>query len=615
MNDSRRGVFDFAREGGIAVADIKTRDITRGTIKTLDRAASSMHHLKEETIRSKAVEIGNGYDNESVGSYEQETAVHYAGDGAAFAAKAGVELIQRSRGKTCSSEGEIDELIQRNSQNPTEIATYKLSTDEKIQHAFREQGIKTIRDRKSRAKMTDEEVLRNTEHDRLTYQIRRTSIGRQEEKSLRRTGRIAKNRQKLPQSADPIQLRRKEYAIKRMTDRRASTGIIGKITGRSSVSIGQGAKKTERTTANILKGSKALLDSASIGAVIATLVIVVMVFFGAALNMTEDGSYINGTGDGNIVEVAKAQIGNVGGDKFWKWYGFNSHVHWCACFVSWCGDQCGYIEDGIIPKFAVVGNGASWFKSRHRWSGRGYSPHPGDIIFFDYEQDGVLDHVGIVESCDGKTVVTIEGNSGNACKRQTYVKGSLVIAGYGCPAYQTISFTGGNASIWAAKIAADNSYHYVNWVGSDEKTHQCPICHNLTTNKYKGWNCIGFAFACWRHGYGINCNCNCGVIDDGQWNKLLQCKTDVEANKMATKLVGVPCVVIRNGGKAIPVSMLKSGDIIGLYNGSTYFHTAFYEGNGKYADCTSGRSDNIQSNNTMSKSTRSKIKVAIRYAG
>ena len=150
MNDSRRGVFDFAREGGIAVADIKTRDITRGTIKTLDRAASSMHHLKEETIRSKAVEIGNGYDNESVGSYEQETAVHYAGDGVAFAAKAGVELIQRTRGKTCSSEGEVAELIQRNSQNPTEIASYNLSTDEKIQHAFREQGIKTIRNRKSR---------------------------------------------------------------------------------------------------------------------------------------------------------------------------------------------------------------------------------------------------------------------------------------------------------------------------------------------------------------------------------------------------------------------------------------------------------------------------------
>lgn len=597
------------------MADIKTRDITRGTIKTLDRAASSMHHLKEETIRIKAMEGGNRYDNESVGSYAQDVALHYAGDGAAFAARAGAELIQRSRGKAGSFEGEIDEIIQHNSQKPPEIATYELPVDVKIQQAFREQGIKTIRGRKSRAKMADEEILRNTEQGKLAGQIRRASIGRSEEQPLRRAGRVAKNRQNVPQSADPVQRKRREYTIKRMTDRRASTGIFGRITGRGSAGTGQSAKRSERTIRNILKDSRTLLDSASIGAVIATLVIVVMVFFGAALNMTEDGSYINGTGDGNIVEVARAQIGNVGGDKFWKWYGFNSHVHWCACFVSWCGDQCGYIGDGIIPKFAIVGNGASWFKSRHRWAGGGYSPHPGDIIFFDYERDGVLDHVGIVESCDGKTVVTIEGNSGNACKRQSYVKGSSVIAGYGCPAYQTISFTGGNASVWAAKIAADNSYHYVNWVSGDAKTHQCPICHNLTSSKYKGWNCIGFSFACWRHGYGINCNCNCGVIDDGHWNKLLQCKTDAEANRMATKLVGVPCVVIRNDGKTIPVSMLKSGDIFSLYNGSTYFHTAFYEGNGKYADCTSGRSDNIQSNNTMSKSTRLKIKVAIRFVG
>ena len=40
-------------------------------------------------------------------------------------------------------------------------------------------------------------------------------------------------------------------------------------------------------------------------------------------------------------------------------------------------------------------------------------------VFFDYEQDGVLDHVGIVESCDGRIVTTIEGNSGNACRRNS----------------------------------------------------------------------------------------------------------------------------------------------------------------------------------------------------
>ena len=60
---------------------------------------------------------------------------------------------------------------------------------------------------------------------------------------------------------------------------------------------------------------------------------------------------------------------------------------------------------------------------------------PGDIIFFDWDVDGELDHVGIVEYCDGSTVHTIEGNSGNACKQREYSLYSVVIRGYGTPAY------------------------------------------------------------------------------------------------------------------------------------------------------------------------------------
>ena len=175
------------------------------------------------------------------------------------------------------------------------------------------------------------------------------------------------------------------------------------------------------------------------------MVVVITILFSATFMTVgdEEGNnfaydfYEIGPGDTAIVKVAQAQLGNVGGNKFWKWYGFSSHVHWCACFVSWCGDQCGYIKAGIIPKYAVCGTGANWFKERHRWASRGYSPKPGDIIFFDFEHDGEMDHTGIVESCDGKTVTTIEGNSGNACKRQSYVRGSSQIAGYGVPAFNT----------------------------------------------------------------------------------------------------------------------------------------------------------------------------------
>nr|WP_243281636.1 lysozyme family protein [Eubacterium maltosivorans] len=143
------------------------------------------------------------------------------------------------------------------------------------------------------------------------------------------------------------------------------------------------------------------------------------------------------TAGGNqaIVEVALTQVGNQGGQPYWNWYGFNSRVEWCACFVSWCADQCGYIESGLVPKFAGCVDGANWFKSNGKWQNRTYEPKTGDIIFFDWEGDGTTDHVGIVEKCENGTVYTVEGNSGDACKQRQYAVGSSNIYGYGIPAY------------------------------------------------------------------------------------------------------------------------------------------------------------------------------------
>ena len=143
------------------------------------------------------------------------------------------------------------------------------------------------------------------------------------------------------------------------------------------------------------------------------------------------------TAGGNqaIVEVALTQVGNQGGQPYWSWYGFDSRVEWCACFVSWCADQCGYIESGLVPKFAGCVDGANWFKSNGKWQNRTYEPKAGDIIFFDWEGDGTTDHVGIVEKCENGTVYTVEGNSGDACKQRQYAVGSSNIYGYGIPAY------------------------------------------------------------------------------------------------------------------------------------------------------------------------------------
>ena len=150
-----------------------------------------------------------------------------------------------------------------------------------------------------------------------------------------------------------------------------------------------------------------------------------------------------GTGSGEIVAVALSQVGNAGGQPCWSWYGFSHRVEWCAIFVSWCANECGYIDAGAIPKFAGCVQGSRWFKDRGLWHEKSYMPNPGDIIFFDWNdpggfsgpQDGVPDHVGIVEKVESGRVYTVEGNSGDKCCQRSYPVGYYEICGYGvlCP--------------------------------------------------------------------------------------------------------------------------------------------------------------------------------------
>lgn len=141
--------------------------------------------------------------------------------------------------------------------------------------------------------------------------------------------------------------------------------------------------------------------------------------------------FVNGTRPGNpaLVELAQRQVGNVGGYPYWSWYGFNSRVEWCACFVSWCYGQAGLSE----PRFAgCQSQGVPWFQAHGQWGGRGYDNiAPGDAIFFDWDLDGSADHVGIVIGTDGSRVYTVEGNSGDACKIKSYALSYECIKGYG----------------------------------------------------------------------------------------------------------------------------------------------------------------------------------------
>ena len=161
-----------------------------------------------------------------------------------------------------------------------------------------------------------------------------------------------------------------------------------------------------------------------------------LIFGGGSTNTSESESldgveFVNGTRPGNpeLVELAKRQVGNVGGQPYWSWYGFNSRVEWCACFVSWCYGQMGLSE----PRFAACqSQGIPWFQSHGQWGGRDYANiAPGDAIFFDWDLDGSADHVGLVVGTDGSRVYTVEGNSGDACKIKSYSLSYECIKGYG----------------------------------------------------------------------------------------------------------------------------------------------------------------------------------------
>lgn len=146
----------------------------------------------------------------------------------------------------------------------------------------------------------------------------------------------------------------------------------------------------------------------------------------------------------NLDKFRAINDGNGNYTKYGKWMGLLPS-EWCDELVSWAGEESGNAD--AIGKFAYVPAHIQWFKDQGRFFYRGEKkPEPGDVIFFEYGYDGVIDgdHVGGVESCDGNYVHTIEGNvkdmAGIGCvKRCTYSVNDSNIHGYGRP-----NFSGGD---------------------------------------------------------------------------------------------------------------------------------------------------------------------------
>lgn len=144
-------------------------------------------------------------------------------------------------------------------------------------------------------------------------------------------------------------------------------------------------------------------------------------------------------GNQQIVNIAKAEIGASNGQKYWSWYGFDSYQEWCACFVSWCGEQAGLIESGAMPRFSLCSDGMSWFQNHGKWQAARSTPTAGSLVFFDWGSDGVPDHVAIVEKCENGIVYTVEGNTSTRVNGESvrgvwqhqYAINSVSIIGYG----------------------------------------------------------------------------------------------------------------------------------------------------------------------------------------
>lgn len=152
----------------------------------------------------------------------------------------------------------------------------------------------------------------------------------------------------------------------------------------------------------------------------------------------------------DVLTAAGCQVGYNGGGtsdapitSFGSWFGVQTQ--WCAIFVSWCLAAADVERLGSWDKGETFC--PTWvqsFKDNSRW--KTDDPHPGDVVFYSWNFDGVANHVSLIESVTPTgTIVTIEGNTddptipayvdGNCCRRKH--RTTKYVLGYGIPPYET----------------------------------------------------------------------------------------------------------------------------------------------------------------------------------
>ena len=299
-----------------------------------------------------------------------------------------------------------------------------------------------------------------------------------------------------------------------------------------------------------------------------SVIITLLSGFAAAVDTTD---YASGSG-ASIVAVAVQEIGyheGAGNHTKYGVYTGTDGLSWCHAFVSWCANECGFIDSNIIPKTAACETGRQWFISKQLYQKAGsYTPKTGDIIYFDKAGVGVSHHVGIVEYVENGIVHTIEGNKNNQVMRGHYELTYKGIMGYGTPEYPDEGLTSSTASEILSKaqeigkLMVDEKWVYSNYdlKGSLAAAEQ---------RSAKRTNCA--------HGVCLVLQ-EVGLLKKGQiffGNK----SGELSCNGTVRKQIEKGFDIIKTGGKKSKDLDLKPGDIC-LFKG----HTNIYAGkdeNGK----------------------------------
>ena len=132
---------------------------------------------------------------------------------------------------------------------------------------------------------------------------------------------------------------------------------------------------------------------------------------------------------------------------------------WCATFVSAVAVKLGYTD--IIPTECSCERMIDLFKKMGCWiENENRTPSAGEIIFYDWQDNGIgdnkgySDHVGIVEKVSGGQIHVIEGNKGQAVARRYIKINGKFIRGYGVPKYDKGTTTKKSVDAIAKEVIA-----------------------------------------------------------------------------------------------------------------------------------------------------------------